>query len=195
MYGSTYCERTRRVTRGCPAPSTVETESLISDDPEQSAASERLRVGLTLNLENIKRQQNNFTDTNQGTGAGVHDSLSIALAECLVEEVTVVPGKVVASKGLSTVLVDTLENLECCQTKSCADSTRHLTLYAAAYPRPGNREMNRPPTEALAASLKTTLFRCAADSILPTLLIRRLAVVSTGWKTMSSARPAHPAHC
>jgi hypothetical protein len=36
------------------------------------------------------------------------------------------------------------------------------------------------------------LFRCEADSILPTLLMRRLAVVSTGWKTMSSARPAHP---
>jgi hypothetical protein len=28
---------------------------------------------------------------------------------------------------------------------------------------------------------------------LPTLLINRFAVVSTGWKTMSSAIPAHPA--
>jgi hypothetical protein len=66
------------------------------------------------------------------------------------------------------------------------------TLYAAAYPRPGKSDRKRPPTEAPAASLKTTLFRCAADSILPTLLMRRFAVVSTGWKTMSSARPAHP---
>lgn len=41
----------------------------------------------------------------------MHDGLAVALAECLVEEVAVVPGEVVARKGLSAVLVDALEDL------------------------------------------------------------------------------------
>jgi hypothetical protein len=109
--GSTYRERTGRVTGCCPAPATVQTEALVGDDPEQSAATESLGVGLALDLENVERQQDNLTDTNQGTGGCVHDGLAIALAECLVESVAVVPGEVVASERLSTVLVDALEDL------------------------------------------------------------------------------------
>ena len=107
----TYRERTRRVTGCCPAPATVQAEALVGDDPEQTASTESLGVGLALDLENVERQQDDLTDTNQGTGGGVHDGLAVALAECLVEGVTVVPGEVVASERLSTVLVDALEDL------------------------------------------------------------------------------------
>ena len=107
----TYRERTRRVTGCCPAPATVQTEALVGDDPEQTASTESLGVGLALDLENVERQQDDLTDTNQGTGGGVHDGLAVALAECLVEGVAVVPGEVVASERLSTVLVDALEDL------------------------------------------------------------------------------------
>jgi hypothetical protein len=40
-----------------------------------------------------------------------------------------------------------------------------LTLYPAAYPRPGNREKNFFPTGAAALSLKMTVFRCEAEEI------------------------------
>jgi hypothetical protein len=41
----------------------------------------------------------------------VHDSLASSLSESIVESVTVVLGEVVTGKGLTTVLVDTLEDL------------------------------------------------------------------------------------
>lgn len=44
--------------------------------------------------------------------SGVHDSLAITLSEGIVEVSTVVLSKVVTGEGLTTVLVDTLEDLE-----------------------------------------------------------------------------------
>jgi hypothetical protein len=41
----------------------------------------------------------------------------------------------------------------------------YLTLYPAAYPRPGNREKNFVPAGAAALSLKMTVFNCAAEEI------------------------------
>jgi hypothetical protein len=41
----------------------------------------------------------------------VHDSLAVTLSEGIVESGTVVLSKVVTGEGLTTVLVDTLENL------------------------------------------------------------------------------------
>jgi hypothetical protein len=43
--------------------------------------------------------------------SGVHDSLAVALAESRVEEVAVVLGQVVAHEGLTTIFVDTLQDL------------------------------------------------------------------------------------
>lgn len=40
-----------------------------------------------------------------------------------------------------------------------------ITLYPAAYPRPGNREKNLFPKETCALSLKITEFNCAAEVI------------------------------
>lgn len=111
MSDSTYRERAGGVAGRCPAPAAVQTKTLVSDNPEQTAAPESLRVGLALDLEDVERQQDDLTDTNQRTSSRVHDGLAVALAECLVEGVTVVPGEVVACEGLSAVLVDALEDL------------------------------------------------------------------------------------
>ena len=77
-----------------------------------------------------------------------------------------------------------------------AELSKHLrpfrhTLYPAAYPKPGNKEVNFLPTDALALSLKMTWFNFAGV-ILPSLLINRFAIVSTGWNIASSAIPALP---
>lgn len=87
---------------------------------------------MTLDLENVERENDNLTDTDQtecvlamhlGTSegrcldrvlpasSGVHDGLAVALAEGRVEEVAVILGQVVAHEGLTTVLVDTLHDL------------------------------------------------------------------------------------
>ena len=52
--------------------------------------------------------------------------------------------------------------------------------------------MNFRKGEAWALSLKITSLRREREETLPVLLIRRLAVVSTGWKMASSAMPAEP---
>lgn len=41
----------------------------------------------------------------------------------------------------------------------------YLTLYPAAYPRPGKREKNFVPTGAAAFSLNMTVFNCEAEVI------------------------------
>jgi hypothetical protein len=61
----TYSERTGSVTGGGPAPTTVQTETLIGNNLEDTTATESLRVCLTLDLEDIERQENNLTNTNQ----------------------------------------------------------------------------------------------------------------------------------
>jgi len=45
------------------------------------------------------------------------------------------------------------------------ENSPSLTLYPAAYPRPGNNEVNFLPAETLAESLKMTLFNSEADFI------------------------------
>jgi hypothetical protein len=104
-------ERTRSVTGGSPAPTSVETEALVGNDPHDTTATERLGVCLPLDLENVEREQDNLTNANKRTSGGVHDGLAIAGAEGLVEEGAVVLGQVVAHEGLTTVLVDALQDL------------------------------------------------------------------------------------
>jgi hypothetical protein len=58
-------ERARGITGGSPASAAVETHTLISDNLEKTTATEGLGVGLTLNLEDIKRKKNDLSDTDQ----------------------------------------------------------------------------------------------------------------------------------
>lgn len=129
----TYSERTRGVTGSSPAGTAVKTHTLIRDDLEQATTTESLGVGLALNLQDIQRKQDDLANTDQ-TGlysqsleipqykpryvspasSSVHDGLSGSLAESLIEIGAVVQSQVVASEGLTTILVNTLEDLENC---------------------------------------------------------------------------------
>jgi hypothetical protein len=104
-------ERTGSVTGGGPAPTSVETEALVGNNPHDTTATERLGVCLPLNLENVEREQDDLTNANKATSGGVHDGLAVAGAEGAVEEAAVVLGQVVTHEGLTTVLVDALQDL------------------------------------------------------------------------------------
>lgn len=135
----TYSERTGGVASGSPAPTTVETESLILDDLKDTTALESLGVCLTLDLEDVERQQHNLTNTDQAisqTGqhrphiadhdptkknvprganspasSRVHDSLASLLSERRFEVLAIVLSQVIAGDGLTAILVDSLEDL------------------------------------------------------------------------------------
>lgn len=61
----TYSERSGSVTGGSPAPTTVETEALIGNNLDDTAATESLGVRLSLDLENVEREKDNLSNTNQ----------------------------------------------------------------------------------------------------------------------------------
>ncbi|KAI6769715.1 hypothetical protein HG530_004344 [Fusarium avenaceum] len=65
----TYSKRTRSVTGSSPAPTTVQTETLIGNDLEDTTATEGLGVCLTLDLEDIEGQKNDLTNTDQTASA------------------------------------------------------------------------------------------------------------------------------
>jgi hypothetical protein len=62
---NTYRERTGSVTGSSPTPATVQAEALISHNLQNTAAAEGLGVCLTLDLENIEREEDNLADTDQ----------------------------------------------------------------------------------------------------------------------------------
>lgn len=62
---NTYREGTRGVTGSCPAGTSVETHALVGDNFKQATATEGLRVCLTLDLQDIQREQDDLSDTNQ----------------------------------------------------------------------------------------------------------------------------------
>lgn len=122
-------ERAWRIAGSGPAPAAVKAESLISNNLEETTATERLRVCLALDLEDVKWEQDNLSDTNQTvykqldhglrrsesayapSSSRVHDGLACSLSECPVELVAMVDGKIVPHERLSTILVDALEDL------------------------------------------------------------------------------------
>lgn len=127
--GASYSERAGRVASSSPAPTPVETKAFVLNDAEETASPESLGVRLALDLKNVERENDDFTDTNKTArmlvivpalskprhspaSRGVHDSLAGALAECTIKGIAVVLGQVVPHEGLTTVLVHSLENLK-----------------------------------------------------------------------------------
>jgi hypothetical protein len=104
-------ERARSISGSSPLPSTVETEALVGNNLEETTALESLWVRLTLDLEHVQWEEDNLSDTDQGTGSSGHDGLSGTFAECVLESSGMVVGEVVTGERLSTILVNTLENL------------------------------------------------------------------------------------
>lgn len=126
-----YSEGTGGVTGSGPTGTTVQTHTLILDNLEQTAAAEGLGVSLTLNLQDVQGKEDNFSNADQTShiislkcispngpserlspaSSCVHDGLASSLSESIVESGTVVLSKVVTGKGLTTVLVNSLEDL------------------------------------------------------------------------------------
>jgi hypothetical protein len=127
----TYRKRSRRITGSRPAPAPVQPKSFITNDPHQSTAPEGLWVGLSLDLENVQRQQHNLTDSNDGACSCVHNSLAVTLAKCAVEASAVVRCQILPDEGLAAELVHSLEDLLLSDTGNALRTTTH-TLYAAA---------------------------------------------------------------
>lgn len=103
----------------------------------------------------------------------MHDGLAGLLAEGVLEVLAIVGAQEVAGHGLAAVLVYPLEDLFpwlsvfgfalACEKEE--DVKRELTLYPAAYPRPGKRETNFLPADAAALSLKMTAFNWETPEI------------------------------
>lgn len=62
---SAYSERTRSVTGGGPAPTSVQAEALVGNDSEDTTAAEGLGVCLSLDLEDVEGKENDLSDTDQ----------------------------------------------------------------------------------------------------------------------------------
>lgn len=60
-----YRKRSRGVAGRGPAPASVETEAFVRHDLEDTPAAESLGVGLPLDLENVKRKQNDLANADQ----------------------------------------------------------------------------------------------------------------------------------
>lgn len=99
------------VTGSGPSPSTVESKTLIADNADDTTSTESLWVCLTLDLEDIKWQEDDLSDTDEGSGEGGDHGLSGLRAESAVERIAVVLGDEIAGEWLSTILVDTLRDL------------------------------------------------------------------------------------
>lgn len=66
---------------------------------------------MPLDLEHVQGQNDDFTNSDQTAGRSMHDSLSVALAECAIEAVSVVLCQVIPDERLAAILVDSLEDL------------------------------------------------------------------------------------
>lgn len=84
---------------------------------------------MSLDLEDVEGEDDDFTNANDGASSGVHDGLAGALSEGAVERLAVVLSEVVAHEWLATVLVHSLQDLVCC----CVAETREEREEAGAH--------------------------------------------------------------
>lgn len=101
-------ERSRRITRGGPAPAPVQPEALVLDDADDAAAAEGLGVCLALDLEDVEGEEHDLADADHGAGEGGYHGPAGRGAKGAVEGVAVVLGDEITGKGLASVLVYTL---------------------------------------------------------------------------------------
>jgi hypothetical protein len=63
--GDTYSERSRGITGSSPASAAVKSHTLVGNNLEEATAAESLGVRLTLDLQDIQGEENDFTNTDQ----------------------------------------------------------------------------------------------------------------------------------
>lgn len=145
-------ERPRSISGCGPPPPSVQSKPFIGNNLEQPTAAEGIGVRLAFDLENVEREENNFTDpdytgrdrknssnvstptVNEGSkpsSSRVHNCLPGALSERIIELVAVVHAKIVADKRLATIFVDSLQDLYCPER---APLTTSLSVPVWGYP-------------------------------------------------------------
>jgi hypothetical protein len=78
-------ERTGRVSTHGPSPTSVERETFVLDDVKEGPVSERLRVGLTKDLEDVEREKNDLSDSGQANRRRkLTDSASLSFTRCKI---------------------------------------------------------------------------------------------------------------
>ena len=65
LVGIAYGEGAGRISRRCPARTSVQAHALVGDDAEDASSAEGLGVGLPLDLEHIEGQQDDLADADQ----------------------------------------------------------------------------------------------------------------------------------
>ena len=100
----------------------------------------------------------------------MHNCLPRAFSEDLIELISMVHGQIISYERLASVFIYSLQDLRTvingasidhCQAVTC----NRRTLYPAAYPRPGNKEVNLRAAVASEYCLKITALRFEADVI------------------------------
>ena len=130
---STNRKTPRSVSGSSPPPSPVQTEPFVGNYLKETSSPECIRVCLALDLENVKREKNNFSNTNHAnsscfspqvlylwkqlrysnkpSGGGVQDRLSTPLSKGPVKLLTMMGWEVIPHKRLTTILVNSLRHL------------------------------------------------------------------------------------
>lgn len=87
---------------------------------------------MTLDLQHVEGQEDDLSDTDDGSGERGHHRLSGLGAEGALEVGAVVLGEVVAHEGLSAVLVDSLEDLVACGVAESGEEGEELLAYGGS---------------------------------------------------------------
>ena len=127
MLAQTHRKRAWRVPCCCPACSPIQPKALVTDDLDNSTASEGFWVRLSLDLQNVKwkeddfsyanktarRQHRNVIDysTNSPSRAGMHHCLAMSFPECTIEGISMILGQVISYERLATIFIYSLQNL------------------------------------------------------------------------------------
>mmetsp|Transcript_99531 Transcript_99531/g.171328 ORF Transcript_99531/g.171328 Transcript_99531/m.171328 type:complete len:332 (+) Transcript_99531:74-1069(+) len=106
-------EGPRGVPCRCPASTPVQSaQLLLPEDADEAPALQRLRIGLSLDLEDVQGQQSDFPHANNGAGRGLHDHTAVGPKNA--EEATAVALQDVHDKRLAAELVHALCDLIRC---------------------------------------------------------------------------------
>lgn len=98
-------ERSRSVPHHRPIPPAVQSETLIGENPDKAPLPEGFWVGLTFDLEDVEREEDDFANADKTACCGVSHGLTVLLSEDVDEGLLVAGIEKVVGKGLTAELV------------------------------------------------------------------------------------------
>ncbi len=127
----TYRKRPRGISSSGPTRTSVETHPFIGHDSKNASAPKCFGVSLSLDFQDIQRQQNDLANANQTSrlrqrmaapccsiyppcsppSSGMHDGLPRPLSKCIIEFLPMVQCEVISCEGLAPIFVYSLQNL------------------------------------------------------------------------------------